>query len=123
MKSIKFLPALFVLFCVLQPASIEAQYCGTTGAPAVYSDTTMKTVTKMLNSPYFCFLTAAVGGAMCTPANTAPGVVFTIVASVTKPASPAAVCGWNCIIPACTVAIDSSDGLPVELMEFSIESE
>lgn len=79
----------------------------------------MATVTSVTNT----------GVAGCTPTSGmltgGSMVTFTLVASVSTNAQATHTCGWDWNTTALSnngnVQIDSSDGLPIELLEFSIE--
>ena len=118
------LAAILVLAAVLaQPAAVEAQ-CMVAGAMVgTYTSmgTTTKTyVLKYLNGTYNCSLTNMMNVDDCNASPSANTMTLSAVAfnAATNPS-----CAWNCTGGCGTVTIGISDGLPVELMEFSVEDE
>jgi hypothetical protein len=85
----------------------------------------VKTVTGTM-----CQLTMAMN-ADCFPGGNNPPVIGAMrTSALGVPLSATQVvglmspsCGWQCSMSACQVVTDTSEGLPVELMEFSVESE
>jgi hypothetical protein len=110
----------FVLVFLLgHPSGVKSQCVVTnTGMTTIGS---LIIVTKTLSAPYQCTLTM-MNADFCFPGY-APVITAQLVASAyTATVNPT--CAWAC---ACGtgapphVAIDGSDGLPVELMDFSVE--
>ena len=82
---------------------------GTVGSPynRVYKD---------LNGTYVCSLVASNNASLCAPGPALPRNRLTASAN-TAATNPS--CSFNCAGGCGTVIIDGSDGLPVELMDFS----
>ena len=100
---------------------LEAQ-CVPYGTAVYTSIAGQVTVFKNLPPGAGCSLVATNNANVCYPlaASMAPASYLMAVAA-TGATSPS--CSWNCFcVPASgAVTIDSSDGLPVELMAFSVE--
>lgn len=101
------------------PAPVNSQ-CNVT-ATGTYDFTTMKFVTKTLSASTMC-QTTAMNAFSCFP-GAAPFFTNKLYA-VALSATVNPYCNWSCgcgtgALP--HVTIDGSDGLPVELMDFSVE--
>ncbi|MEM7582828.1 MAG: hypothetical protein AAF560_05565 [Acidobacteriota bacterium] len=103
---------------LVQPAVVHSQ-CGVMSTANNTFGATM-VVYKYLSSSGVCSLQMSMNVLGCAP-TAAPDTTTLLVASATA-ANPS--CSWNCNCGGDgTIVIDSNDGLPVELMDFSIESE
>ena len=110
---------LVLLVVTMQPLRVNAQYCPTVttgGWPSVYTNAAggMSVRKQLVNLFNSCALVPG------THAYCVPSIMgYTLLAyAMSSSTSPTPVCVWDCGI--CLVRIDSSDGLPVELMEFSV---
>jgi hypothetical protein len=115
------LTVLLVAGLLGQPAPLEAQ-CSVVSTSAMTFGTVM-VVYKILNAPYNCG-TTMMNALFCNPtAMTNTSFLHASALAATMTPSCAWVCtgtgGGTCA----TVTIDGNDGLPVELMEFSVEDE
>lgn len=119
-KSTIWLAAVLILAALVgRPAPVGAQCVVTNTDTGSNVAMTYMYVNKTLTAPYFCTLTMSMNVIACNLSGGA-GTTNVLSASAFNTAvNPT--CGWNC---ACgIVTIDGSDGLPVELMEFSVEDE
>ena len=77
-------------------------------------------ITKTLGGTFNCQLTATNNVLNCQPGPTigvSSSVSYVYATAATAATNPS--CAWNCGCGA--VTIDTNDGLPVELMDFSVE--
>ena len=121
LKPNSLLGALLVFAVLLfQPLSADAQcmVSSVSTGSGITGGMNYNYVIKYLSSSNTCSLTMQMNVISCAPS--APGYGDALTASAyTVTISPS--CGWSC---GCgPVVIDSTDGLPVELMGFSIEAE
>ena len=105
---------------LFQPAPAEAQ-CGYTMVDYTYMvggyDVVKKYVTVSCMGPPTATMATP---DLCAPAvATVTRMTLTASAMTMLPSPPS--CRWAC--PCGTVTIDSSDGLPVELMEFEVDDD
>lgn len=110
--------ALLLVCLFVQPLRLESQCNISTTLPSSFGSTF--TVVKILTMATTCTRTLT-NAASCDP--TGPAVTASLFASAmtSTVATTAVACGWNC---GCgQVTIDQSDGLPVELMSFSVEGD
>jgi len=123
MHLLKLGSTLIVLMLAYQPSNVEAQ-CSIVST----QQTTMsffRHVKKYLGAgPYLCARTQSMS-AMCLPDVTGNVTYFHAYARATA-MTPS--CMWRCIFcgtinASNTITSNGSDGLPVELIEFSIEQE
>ena len=123
MHILKLSSALIALLLTYQPIDVEAQ-CSVVSTQKTTTGNS-RHITKFLgpDGPYLCAQTASMS-AMCSPGVT-QSVTFVHAFARTTAMSPS--CMWHCIfcgtITSNTITSNGSDGLPVELMEFSIEQE
>ena len=117
LKPNSLLGALLVFAVLLfQPLSADAQCM--TFSTSIGGGTTYNYVVKYLSSSYVCNLTMSMNVIACNPSAAATRSLLS-ASALTASTNPS--CGWSC---GCgPVVIDSTDGLPVELMGFSIEAE
>jgi hypothetical protein len=120
--------ALAVVPSLYAQGSVSCSVIGTTGtAPTITK--TVQFVVTMYNSTIFCQPIMS-NNANCNIAGggipAAPTTVTRMVVAM-RTASTAPYCSWECRGNYPTICanprIDSSDGLPVELLDFSIETE
>ena len=115
-------PVLVVTCLLTQPAELEGQcVVMTTYAPVSIPPTI--SVTKVLSAAGMCTRTMQMNNLGCFP--TVPGMTtaFLIAGASTGATNPS--CGWLCTcggVPT-NISTGPGDGLPVELMDFSIEGE
>ncbi|MDA8018201.1 MAG: hypothetical protein MPN21_12210 [Thermoanaerobaculia bacterium] len=113
-----YLVLILLLACLLaQPTAVESQCSVSTTVTMMFGGTTA--VYKILTAPALC-QTTMMNAFFCSP--TAAMTTNFLLASNMGTVNPS--CAWSC---ACGtgapphVTIDSSDGLPVELMDFAVE--
>ena len=102
-----------------QPAGTEAQCAVTFTNLSTFPSTIV--VTKQLSAPATCNL-GPQNALNCFSGPVGPGPKAYFVASaLTATMSPS--CNWTCTCGSglITVTIDGNDGLPIELMDFSVE--
>ena len=113
--------SLALISVLVLPLSSQAQcmISGTGGGTGTSMGMPTNFVVKTLSSSYLCTLTMSMNVIGCNPAGTAVSAYLTATAF---PSVGPASCGWTC---ACgQITIDGpSDGLPVELLDFSVEGE
>jgi hypothetical protein len=119
---LRLLPVLLLLVgLLLQPAPLEAQ-CSVATTQIMTLGTIM-VVYKILNGPYNCG-TTMMNALFCNP-TAMTGTSFLHASAMAATMNPS--CAWTCTGTGggtcATVTIDVNDGLPVELMEFSVEDE
>lgn len=115
---IRLSPLLLLVGLFLLPAEAEAQCSTSIVSSGTYPTGGMvaKYIQKSIGGSYMCTLTMSMSVIDCAPSGAGSGTTLSATAFTTA-ANPS--CGWNC---GCgTVAITVADGLPVELMEFSVE--
>jgi len=119
--------ALAMLFAL--PAEVGSQcYVGQTGkSPISPTNIVFKDFVPPGAPTGICRLTAplaAQNAAFCFPSIVAP-IPVTFLYAVALPATTSPYCNWTCYCPPMSpqqfFTIDSSDGLPVELMDFTVE--
>ena len=118
---------LILVGALAAPVGLESQ-CNTTGSP--YVNTSIApyvTVRKYLTAPANCVRAPVVNASFCQPNITAPPpgpLVVTLSANAHTGNTASPYCAWTCTCGTALnpgVRIDGSDGLPVELMDFSVE--
>jgi len=114
-------PILILICLFVLPAQVGSQ-CNVTMTNSFPTlSPTIMIFTKTLSAPTVC-MTTGMNAAFCFP-GAAPFATNMLYASAfSGTANP--FCNWSCgcgVGPAPHVTINSSDGLPVELMDFSIE--
>ena len=121
--SLKLTSVLIALVLAYQPIDVEAQ-C----AVASTNQTTVSSsrhVTKHLSAgPYLCAKIMSMS-AMCFPHH---GLTVTFLHANARTTAATPTCVWRCVgcgtfYASNIITADGSDGLPVELLEFSIEKE
>ena len=116
MQRTRFSIAVAVLVaCALVPSQAMAQCSVTFTATGSYTMGGMDVnyVIKYLSTTYTCTVSMSTNVIACNG-----GVNTTAVSGTAYPSIPSAACGFNCDCG--TVTIDGSDGLPVELLDFSV---
>ena len=106
-----------VVSLVVLPVGLEAQ-CGVANT-VVTTSTGYVTVVKTLSAIYLCQLMMPTNAVNCFPNNTATPVPASYLSAAAATAMVSPFCNWMCNCG--PVSINSSDGLPVELMAFSVE--
>jgi len=105
----------FVLMSFLvHPLRVEAQECATILHRSFTTVALGMRVSKSLAAPLTCIRTDH-SSAAC-PTYFIRNVMVTATVSAVSPT-----CMFRCAAGPCSVTIDGSDGLPVELMEFGID--
>ena len=116
--------SIVVGFLVMKSTEIKAQcmVTNTTASMATTMGSPYTEVMKTLNAAYLCSSIGNMNVSLCAPVGAMIRTMLTASASVGA-ISPS--CMFTCTGgTACApITIDGSDGLPVELMEFSIEGE
>ena len=115
-----FLSALIVVSWLGHPLRMESQ-CNLVGPPAVttYPPNFIR-VAKTPTAPKKCYLLTPVNAFRCWPQTATRYVTTTKFVAFADPAvTTQPFCRWWCTCG--TVRIDHNDGLPAELMSFSVE--
>jgi len=117
----------FVVVATLFPLQqADAQTCDT-DMTFMYAGMTQNEVFKDFTQTRNCGFTGTPQNVTCLPAGTAQvAVMFVAAYAPVGLMSPS--CQWSCaavttgtVKPSCSITIDGSDGLPVELLDFSVE--
>ena len=115
-------PVLALVCLCAQPVAVQAQ-CVTTGGVMVSTPGANTMIAYYnLTAPGMCMSVAA-NNAACFPASTNQTTTFLSASAMTPVTNPS--CSWTCNCGTGTqnFSIDSSDGLPVELMDFEVEDD
>ncbi|MEM7353253.1 MAG: hypothetical protein AAF657_20830 [Acidobacteriota bacterium] len=108
--------SLLLVSLLVQPLRLESQCNISTTSVSMFGSTF--TVVKVLTSSTTCTRTLT-NAASCDPTGPTSTANLFASAMTSTVATTMVACGWNC---GCgQVTIDETDGLPVELMSFSIE--
>ncbi len=111
-----FIPVLLIFGALTIPVSSQAQ-CVVSSSNASSTPPTIF-VFKTLSTVVNCALTMSMNVLGCFPTA---GTSTSILSASASTAATNPSCAWACDCGG--VTIDSSNGLPVELMEFSVETE
>lgn len=104
---------------IVTPAGVDAQ-CAVTATTVTGTPSARTVVVMGINR--VCNAGIGMNGATCFPNAVANAMTWSAMANAMTAVSPS--CTWNCVLTTvCILTIDASDGLPVELMEFSVEPE
>ena len=103
-----------------QPPSTEAQCAVTSTTQTSFPPTLI--VTKQLSNIAFCSLVGQ-NALACFPGTGVPMSTFILAASANPTATMSPFCSWTCSCGtgAFTVVTNGSDGLPIELLDFTVE--
>lgn len=120
MKKLKLrLPStpMMILICLLISPTVAWSQCNVTNT-GMTTFPTLIIVSKTLATADQCTLTM-MNASFCFPSYTPATTAQLVASALTATTNPS--CGWVC---GCgSVTIDGSDGLPVELMGFSVEGD
>ena len=113
-------PLLLSLCCLVQPPGTAAQcmVASTSMGSGTQGGMDYDYLVKYLSSTYQCSLLNSNNVIGCSP-STSVSTSRLSAAAFTSLLNPS--CSWTCTCG--SVTIDSTDGLPVELMDFAIDSE
>jgi hypothetical protein len=121
MKRINICALMFAVILQIAPSSAEAQTCAVLSTSKFTDRPPVITLLKVV-SALQCTLTMSMNVTMCVP-SVSDSTDLLYAHALNTATNPS--CGWYCTragIGSCgTITIDNSDGLPVELMEFSVE--
>lgn len=110
------------LFLSTMPAASQCMVASTPTTMGTQGGMAYIGVSKVLSGSYLCSLKVSSNVIpFCNLAGGAATVTYLTAAAFTTAANP--ICQWSCdcgMGPE-SIAIDGNDGLPVELMEFSVE--
>ncbi len=115
-KRLIILPLLAVSFMILAPTSVMGQCAVTNSSVATFGSVIY--VYKNIAPAASCSVTASMNVNGCFPPVTTSTTLLSASAQTTA-TNPS--CNFNCTCG--SVTIDGSDGLPVELLQFSVEEE
>ena len=105
---------------VTQPAPVEAQ-CTVVGSTAFVTSMT-NVVYVTLNASYSCMVVMMMNVSACGFVGTDTMRAMFTASAMTTYTNPS--CSWSCTGGACgSIVADSTNGLPVELMDFEVEDD
>ena len=115
---------LAILGCIMafQTQDSVAQICTLAGGPNCSGMVCQATVHKNVYQGYICSLTMSTNANCNGPGSI--GLTASMTAMFTGTGTDISpICAWNCCYIAGIVTMTMSDGLPVELLEFSTDSD
>ena len=119
MKTLIALCALLLTIMLIPDVESQCNYAGppvTSTFPPNYN-----VVVKTLTGHNYCRAQRSLGAEACWPSETGLVRVSMLTAIADPSVHPSPFCEWQCLGCGKIYRIDGSDGLPVELMEFSVE--